>query len=98
MARQLNDVRAADGGFVICPGSHKATYTIPEGVMWCRDMSTVRHVPVDAGDVLLFLGSAVTHGALPWRSETPRRAAILSYCSKYSALYSSAMTRQSAAL
>lgn len=60
-------------------------------------MSTVRHVPVDAGDVLFFLGSAVMHGgALPWCSENSRRAAILSY-SKYSALYASAVNRQSAA-
>ena len=33
------------------------------------------------------LGSAVTHGALPWRSHTPRRVAILSYFSKYSSLF-----------
>jgi ectoine hydroxylase-related dioxygenase (phytanoyl-CoA dioxygenase family) len=84
---QLNDVREADGGFVVCPGSHRATFPVPESVAWCYDQTTVRHVAADAGDVVLFLGSAVTHGALPWKSETPRRVAIISYFSKYSSLF-----------
>ena len=43
---------------------------IPERVMWCEDMTTVQHVPSRAGDVVLFLGSGVTHGALPWTKES----------------------------
>ena len=84
---QLHDVREPDGGFVINPGSHRATFPLPDRVAWCHDQTAVRHVAANAGDVVLFLGSAVTHGALPWRSEKPRRVAILSYFSKYSRLY-----------
>ena len=56
---QLNDVREAHGGFAICPGSHRASFPVPDDVAWCRDMTTVRHVSANAGDVILFLGSAV---------------------------------------
>jgi hypothetical protein len=33
-------------------------------------MTTVQHVSSHAGDVVLFLGSGVTHGTLPWTEES----------------------------
>ena len=96
---QLHDNEHADeGGFCICPGSHKSSLPIPERVQWCEDMTTVRHVGTKAGDVVLFLGSGVTHGALPWKSKTPRRVAILSYFSKYTSLFGDSLRKQLAKL
>ena len=37
---------------------------------------------MEAGDVLLFMGAAQTHGAYPWMNEKPRRGVILTYISK----------------
>ena len=41
--------------------------------------SQVEQIPMAAGDVLLFLGSSVTHGALPWKGDAPRRVALFAY-------------------
>ena len=41
------------------------------------------HPVMDAGDVLLFMGGATTHGALGWRNdEVSRRVCIINYLSK----------------
>ena len=67
------------GGAV--PGSHKSALPIPERVMWCDDMATVRHPTCKAGSVLLFLGSGVSHGAVcsmhKWPSKLYVRLAMI---------------------
>ena len=84
VAWQLRDVTEADGGFVCVPGSHKARYPVPPDVRSCDDtMGLVRHVPMQAGDVLMFMGGAQTHGAYPWKTDNPRRAVLISYLSQY---------------
>jgi ectoine hydroxylase-related dioxygenase (phytanoyl-CoA dioxygenase family) len=76
----LGDVDEADGGFVYVPGSHKARYPVPEGIELCTDdMGMVRHLSARAGDVVLFMGAAQTHGALPWTGAVKRRVALLNY-------------------
>jgi len=83
VAWQLRDVTSADGGFVCVPGSHKASYPMPEGIRTCDDeMGLVRHVEMKAGDVLLFLASAQTHGAYPWTGEQTRRMIFFQYRSR----------------
>lgn len=92
VAFQLHDnLDASDGGFAIVTGSHKSSLPLPERVQWCEDLTSVRHVPTKAGDVILFLGSGVTHGALAWKSQQPRRVAMLSYFSKYTSLFGAKM-------
>ena len=84
VAWQLRDVTEADGGFICVPGSHKARYPTPPDVQSCDDtMGLVRHVPMQAGDVLMFMGGAQTHGAYPWKTDNPRRAVLISYLSQY---------------
>lgn len=83
VAWQLRDVTLADGGFVCVPGSHKTRYPMPDGIKTCEnEMGLVRHVEMKAGDVLLFLASAQTHGAYPWTGEQNRRMIFFQYRSR----------------
>ena len=41
---------------------------------------------VRAGDVVIFMGSATTHGAWAVAGEKPRRASLFSYVSRHDAL------------
>ena len=79
----LTDSPAGAGGFIVSAGSHKAHYPPPHGMRKAEVMSTVEQLPMFAGDVLLFLGASVTHGALPWRrEEEPRRVALFAYSTR----------------
>ena len=83
VAWQLRDVTLADGGFVCVPGSHKTSYPMPDGIRTCdNEMGMVRHIEMKAGDVLLFLASAQTHGAYPWTGEQNRRMIFFQYRSR----------------
>ena len=83
VAWQLRDVTRADGGFVCVPGSHKTAYPMPEGIKTCDDeMGLVRHLEVKAGDAVIFLASAQTHGAYPWTGEEDRRMIFFQYRSR----------------
>ena len=64
------------GGFVCVPGSHKPRYPMPPGH---GHPPSLRHVGCRRGDLLFFLGSAQTHGVLPWRGEDQRRCVIAKY-------------------
>lgn len=44
----------------------------------------LRHVALKAGDVVLFLGAAATHGAMTWRNSSPRRQVLWSCYSRAS--------------
>ena len=80
---QLRDVNREDGGFCVVPGTHKGRYPTPEGVKTVDDdMGMVRHVAVKAGDVMMFLASAQTHGALAWTGKVPRRGVFFQYRSR----------------
>ena len=83
VAWQLRDVTAAHGGFCYIPGSHKVTYPMPDGVQFADDdMGMIRHLAMEAGDMLIFLAGAQTHGALPWMSDEERRCALFQYRSR----------------
>ncbi|MBA3685580.1 MAG: phytanoyl-CoA dioxygenase family protein [Planctomycetes bacterium] len=78
----LNDVPAGAGGFCCIPGTHKSIYPPPPQV-YDVDHPLVRHVPVRAGDVLVF-SEALTHGTMPWtETRWERRAILLKYCPAY---------------
>ncbi len=86
VAWQLVDTGADDGGFVCVPGSHKARYPIPERLIGLDDdLGLVRHVQARAGDVVLFMGAAQTHGAYPWTGSTSRKVALLNFKSRHRA-------------
>ena len=83
VAWQLRDVTAADGGFCCIPGSHKGVYPVPKGVLSAdRDMDMIRHIGMEAGDLLIFLAGAQTHGAYPWMGEQDRRSVLMQYRSR----------------
>lgn len=83
VAWQLRDVNAGDGGFACVPGSHKAYYKMPAGIRSCDDdMGLVKHVEMQAGDVLFFGDGGTTHGALAWKSEISRRGILIKYSSR----------------
>ena len=83
VAWQLRDVTREDGGFVCVPGSHKAVYEMPEGIKSCKnEMGLVKHVAMQAGDVLFFLGATQGHGAYPWMGEEDRRMIFFQYRSR----------------
>lgn len=46
------------------------------------DDGCLRHVRLNAGDVVLFLGAAATHGAMTWRGPSPRRQILFSCYSR----------------
>jgi hypothetical protein len=76
----LTDVEPGDGGFVCIPGSHKANYLCPLEVRRLeRDPGCVKHIPMKAGDAVIFT-EALTHGTIPWQGETERRLLRYLYC------------------
>jgi ectoine hydroxylase-related dioxygenase (phytanoyl-CoA dioxygenase family) len=85
VAWQLADSPAGSGGFVVCPGSHKAKFPVPQAVRWADDRTTLPEVPMKAGDVLFFLGSAVAHGAVRWQRDEWRCVMLLQYQAKHAA-------------
>ncbi|MSS71790.1 MAG: hypothetical protein EXS64_09910 [Candidatus Latescibacteria bacterium] len=83
VAWQLRDVPEGLGGFACVPGSHKARYPVPRGVVSCdEDMGLVVQPVMKAGDVLFFADGATTHGALAWKNDIPRRGLLIKYSSR----------------
>eukprot|EP01048_Picozoa_sp_COSAG05_P006604 COSAG05_NODE_437_length_9835_cov_3.761915_6_plen_62_part_00 len=52
---------------------------MPRGREDSIDLPGVEHVPMRAGDVLMFMGMAQNHGAFAWRGQHARRAVLLNY-------------------
>ena len=79
----MRDVKPEYEGFVCVPGSRKTAYAMPEGIRTCEnEMGLVKHVAMEADDVLLFLASAQAHGAYPWMGEENRRMIFFQYRSR----------------
>jgi hypothetical protein len=80
---QLADMNPGDGGFCCVPGSHKANYPCPKEILEVEAAGeAVVHVPVKAGDLLIF-NEATTHGTLPWTADHERRSLMYRYSPKY---------------
>ena len=76
---QLADINPGDGGFVCIPGSHKANFDTPADVISMEhDLGCYVHVPMKAGDALIFT-EALTHGTLPWTAPHERRTLLYRY-------------------
>ncbi|MET9087207.1 phytanoyl-CoA dioxygenase family protein [Streptomyces sp. NPDC004237] len=75
----LTDVGPGDGGFCAIPGSHKSNFPVPAEIRGITDETPpVVHVPMKAGDVVIFT-EAVTHGSIPWSAPHERRALLYKY-------------------
>jgi len=75
----LTDVGPGDGGLCVIPGSHKANFATPDEIGHIVDATPpVVHVPLKAGDVVIFT-EAVTHGSIPWSGAYERRALLYKY-------------------
>ncbi|MFI7080183.1 phytanoyl-CoA dioxygenase family protein [Micromonospora sp. NPDC049903] len=72
----LTDMLAGQGGFVCIPGSHKSNHPLPKS--WDYRAEAVHHVPMAAGDVLVFNG-AMAHGTHPWHADHERRSVMFKY-------------------
>ena len=71
-------------------GSHKASLRLyDENQMGLSgdpgplfESGHLKHVEMDAGDVVLFLGGTQTHGVLTWNSDVDRRGVLYSVWSR----------------
>jgi ectoine hydroxylase-related dioxygenase (phytanoyl-CoA dioxygenase family) len=80
---QLADVNPGDGGLCVVPGSHKTNFPIPRDIArWEADQQIVYHVPMKAGDLVIF-SESTTHGTLPWTSDNERRSLFYRYTPMY---------------
>ena len=60
-------------------GSHKAAAVLPNRGPPEHDLLVLERVPMRKGDVLIFMASALTHGAMPWLREGGRRTVVMGY-------------------
>ena len=60
-------------------GSHKCCYPLPHSIRTANHRTPIRHLTMDNGDLLFFLGGTVIHGAYRWEGDEPRRTALFSY-------------------
>lgn len=73
---QLSDHNAGDGGFCVVPGSHKANFKMPQGMIDGEMYKEFIQQPVTkAGDVVLFSEGTV-HGAMAWKGSHQRRVCL----------------------
>ena len=81
---QLRDVTDTDGGFACVPGSNHANYRLPPGVSTCDEtMGLVKHIDMNAGDVLFFADGSTAHGTYAWRGPRSRRGVLIKYSSRH---------------
>jgi hypothetical protein len=79
----LTDVPSGAGGFCCIPGTHKSLFPPPKGYWSAVDNPLVKHVPMRAGDAVVFT-EALTHGTQPWTcTDHERRAVLLKYAPGY---------------
>jgi len=76
----LTDVEPGEGGFVIVPGSHKASFALPEEIMKnpTEYEGLLDHPTLQAGDVIVF-SEATMHGVLRWTGKMERRTVFYRY-------------------
>lgn len=79
LAYAITDVGPGEGGFCCIPGSHKANFVPPAGVLELTEGEEhVRQIPLRAGSAVLFT-EALWHGTLPWVGRADRRTLFVRY-------------------
>ena len=76
----LEDVNPGDGGFVLVPGSHKASFDTYKPDVHSH---LVVNPTLQAGDMLIFT-EALVHGTRCWTSQQRRRSLLYKYSPGYS--------------
>ena len=79
VAWQMRDVPRSAGGFAAVPGSQRSQLTLPRERPTSIDLPVCMHVPMHAGDCLVFLAGQVTHGAFRWNGPEHRRVCMHNY-------------------
>jgi hypothetical protein len=80
----LTDVYPGDGGLIVLPGSHKASFVRPRGMFYADEKITdeipagIVNITPKAGDIVI-ISEALTHGTLTWKAKRDRRALVLRY-------------------
>jgi ectoine hydroxylase-related dioxygenase (phytanoyl-CoA dioxygenase family) len=67
------------GGFACIPGSHKSRLPKPESL---AEVDCVQHVPLRAGDALVFTG-VLAHRGTYWAGPHERRALLFKYAPRH---------------
>jgi len=70
------------GGFCCIPGSHKASFEIPEHFFMIKNNPHVQRVPQKPGDAIIFI-EALTHGTYLSEGRFPRRSIMIKYMPGY---------------
>jgi hypothetical protein len=79
----LSEVPEGAGGFCCIPGTHKSLYPMPSSWFGVLDNPLLEHVPLHAGDVVVFT-EALSHGTMTWTCTShERRAVLLKYTPAY---------------
>ncbi|HWS53000.1 MAG TPA: phytanoyl-CoA dioxygenase family protein [Pyrinomonadaceae bacterium] len=75
----LTDMLAEHGGFACIPGSHKSGLRRPADL---DETECLEHVPLRAGDVLVFTG-AISHRGTRWAGPHARRSLLFKYAPRH---------------
>lgn len=75
----LTDMLAEHGGFACIPGSHKSSLSRPASL---NEAESLVHVPMRAGDVLIFTG-AIAHSGTRWVGPHSRRSLLFKYAPRH---------------
>jgi hypothetical protein len=75
----LTDMLPEHGGFACIPGSHKSALPRPAGL---DEAEALVHVPLRAGDVLVFTG-ALAHSGTRWLGPHGRRSLLFKYAPRH---------------
>lgn len=79
VAWNLVDSGGGHGGFMVLPGSHKASFQLPQEMVDAEEHGFGVTVPeAKAGSVTIFT-EAVLHGAAGWKASHQRRTLFFSY-------------------
>lgn len=77
----LTDMLSEHGGFACIPGSHKSFFRRPTCL---KEDESVTHVPLKAGDVVIFTG-ALAHRGTYWAGPHQRRSLLFKYAPSHMA-------------
>ena len=69
--------------FCCIPGSHRGNFPVPENSRTLSNNSMARHIPLRAGDALIF-SEALVHGTCVVKCSGPRRAVFARYMNAHS--------------
>ncbi len=79
----LTDTGVSQNHFCCIPGSHRANFPVPDACRQLEGNELLRHVPLHAGDALVF-SEALVHGTYAVAGSSRRRAVFARYMNNHS--------------